>query len=108
MFELADIHVERGTAQMTALQRIGESVFVDDLASRDVDEYAALLHRGETIVVEQARGFRCPLTADHDDIAARKEPVEIFGTADLGETGRQHLVRPLMAARADHTHAKRR
>jgi hypothetical protein len=39
---------------MIALQRVEKGILVDDLATGDVDQHAALLHRGKTGVVEQA------------------------------------------------------
>jgi MFS family permease len=74
--EFADIDIERHAAQVIALQRVEKGILVDDLATGDVDQHAALLHRGKTGLVEQAHRLRRPLAADHDKIAVRQQPVE--------------------------------
>jgi hypothetical protein len=71
MLELADIDIEHGAAQVVAGQRVSQRVLIDDLAPSDVDEDAVRLHRGETVLVEQAVRFRRPLATDGDDIAVR-------------------------------------
>src|SRR6516165_182930 len=53
VLEFTDIDIERRTAQMIALERVGEGLLVDDLAPGDVDEYAPRLHRGKAALVEQ-------------------------------------------------------
>src|SRR5712691_582904 len=47
-------HVERGTANLLALDRSDQGVFDDHLTARDVDEQRARLHVGKRRVVEQA------------------------------------------------------
>src|SRR5262249_57715381 len=37
MLELADIDIERGAAQMAAVERLAEGVFLDYFAPRDID-----------------------------------------------------------------------
>src|SRR6202040_4126893 len=70
--EFADIDIERRAAQVIALQRVEKGILVDDLATGDVDQHAAVLHRGKTGMVEQAHRLRRPLAADHDKIAVRQ------------------------------------
>src|SRR5439155_20866834 len=108
MLELADIDIERDAAQPTLIERLGERVLIDDLAARDIDQDAALLHQREAVLVEEARRLRRPLTADRDDIGIRQKAVEIGGAAQFAEALRQWLARlRRVAAGADDPHAER-
>src|SRR3974377_1984532 len=71
---------------MIALERFGEGLLVDDLTPGDVDEHAPCLHRCKTFLVEETGRLRCPLAADHHEIALRQEPIEIPGAAKLAES----------------------
>src|SRR5262249_36216750 len=71
---------------MIALKRRGEGLLVDDLTSGDVDEHAPRLHRSKAVLVEETGRLRCPLAADHHEIALRQEPIEIPGAAKLAES----------------------
>jgi hypothetical protein len=82
----AEINIERCAAQMIALERVGEGLLVDDLTPGDVDEHAPRLYRCKTVLVEETGRFRCPLAADHHEIAFRREPIKIPGTAKLAKT----------------------
>src|ERR1700730_14991584 len=106
--EFADIDIERRSAQKMALQRVEKGVLVDDLTSGDVDEHAARLHRGKTGSVEQARRLWRPLTADHDEIALRQQPVECLRPADLAKALRLRRARLRLTAGANDPHAERR
>ena len=66
---------ERHAAQVIALQRVEKGILVDDLATGDVDQHGALLHRDKTGLVEQAHHLRRPLAADHDKIAVDRKSV---------------------------------
>src|ERR1700674_3987063 len=91
---------------MIALERVGEGLLVDDLAPGDVDEHAPRLHRGKAVLVEEAGCLRCPLAADHDEIAVRQEPIEILGAAKLAESCWQGLDWGRVAAGAEDPHAE--
>src|SRR5215469_14117179 len=91
---------------MIALKRVREGLLVDDLASGDVDEHAPRLHRSKAMLVEETGRLRCPLAADHHEIALRQEPVEIRGAAKLVESRWQGPVRVRLAAGADDPHAE--
>src|ERR1700686_3422806 len=71
---------------MIALERVGEGLLVDDLTPGDVDEHAPRLHRCKAVLVEETGRLRCPLAADHHEIALRQEPIEIPGAAELAES----------------------
>ena len=86
VLEFADINIERCAAQMIALERVGKRLLVDDLTPGNVDEHASRLHRCKAILVEETGGLRCPLAADHHEIALRQEPIEISGAAKLAES----------------------
>src|SRR5580700_7029303 len=90
---------------MIALERVGEGLLVDDLTPGDVDEHAPRLHRSKAVLVEQTGGLRCPLAADHHEIALRQEPIEILRPTKLAESRRQSPLRA--TAGADHPHAQR-
>src|SRR5262245_38001470 len=106
VLELADIDIERCAAQMIALERVGEGLLVDDLTPGDVDEHAPRLHRCKAVLVEETGRLRCPLAADHHEIALRQEPIEIPGAAKLAESRWQGLVWVRVAAGADDPHAE--
>ena len=106
MFELADIDVEHGAAQVVAGQRVSQGVLVDDLAPSNVDEDAVWLHRGKTVFVEQAVRFRRPLATDGNDIAVRQETIKVVGAGDFGEPRGQGLIRDRVAAGANDPHAE--
>src|ERR1051326_7452701 len=93
MLELADIDIERGAAQMAAVERIGERDLVDDLAARYVDEDAALFHQRKALLVEEARCLRRPLAAHDDEVALRQHAVEFRGAPQFAEARRQWLPR---------------
>jgi hypothetical protein len=75
--EFADIDVQGRTSQVIALERNGESTFVHDFATSDIDEHAPRPHRGKAVFVEETGCLRRPLAADHHEIAFWQEPVEI-------------------------------
>src|ERR1700724_3381422 len=50
--------------------------------------------------------LRCPLAADHHEIALRQEPIEIPGAAELAESRWQGPVWVRVAAGADDPHAE--
>src|SRR6516164_1146768 len=106
VLEFADINIERCAAQMIALERVGKRLLVDDLTPGNVDEHASRLHRCKAILVEETGGLRCPLAADHHEIALRQEPIEILRSAKLAEPRWQGPVRLRMAAGADDPHAE--
>src|SRR3984893_18940237 len=86
---------------MIALERIGQCLFVDDLAPGDVDEHRPRLHRRKAVLVEETGRLRRPLTADHHEIAIRQEPIEIPGAAKLAESRWQGPAWVQVAAGAD-------
>ena len=90
--ELAYVHVERGTAQVTALQRVGERFLVNDLSTRNVDQNATCLHGCKALLVKQTRCLPRPLAADHHGIALWQEAIEGFGTAELAKSRRQRRI----------------
>ncbi len=69
VLELADIDVEGGAAQVVAGQRVGQGLFIDDLAAGDIDQHGPRLHGGKALRVEQAGRLGRPLAADGDEIA---------------------------------------
>src|SRR5262245_57133099 len=79
MLELTNIDVEGSAAQMFAGERVRERLFVDDLATRDVDQHAPGLHGSEASGIEQAVRLRGPLASDHHELAFREIGVEISG-----------------------------
>src|SRR5260370_40023518 len=85
---------------MIALKRVGEGLLVDDLTPGDVDEHAPRLHRSKAVLVEEMGRLRCPLAADHHEIALRQEPIEIPGAAKLAESRWQGPVWVRVAAGA--------
>src|ERR1700730_12933032 len=87
---------------MIALERVGEGFLVDDLTPGDVDEHAPHLHRCKAVLVEETGRLRCPLAADHHEIALRQEPIEIPGAAELAESRWQGPVWVRVAAGGDH------
>src|SRR6516162_4247267 len=91
---------------MIALERVGEGLLVNDLTPGDVDEHAPRLHRSKAVLVEETGRLRCPLAADHHEIALRQEPIEIPGAAKLAESRWQGPVWVRMAAGADDPHAE--
>src|SRR5258706_2643118 len=91
---------------MIALERVGEGLLVDDLTPGDVDEHAPRLHRSKAVLVEETGRLRCPLAADHHEIALRQEPIEIPGAAKLAESRWQGPVRVRVAAGADDPHVE--
>src|SRR6266850_7374675 len=91
---------------MTAFERVGKVVLVDDLAAGDVDENAPRLHRGKAVFVEETMGFRRPLAADHHEIAVWQVTLEISRAADLTEPRRRRLARLRAAPGADNPHAE--
>src|SRR5215471_16399505 len=101
MLEFADINIKRCAAQMIALERVGEGLLVDDLTPRDVDEHAPRLHRCKAVLVEETGRLRCPLAADHHEIALGQEPIEIPGAGKRAESRWQGPVWVRVAAGAD-------
>src|SRR5215470_5989092 len=91
---------------MIALKRVCEGLLVDDLTPGDVDEHAPRLHRSKAVLVEETGRLRCPLAADHHEIALRQEPIEIAGAAKLAERWWQGPLWMRMAASADDPHAE--
>src|SRR5579871_1557572 len=91
---------------MIALERVGEGLLVDDFAPGDVDEHGPRLHRCKAVLVEQTGRLRCPLAADHHEIALRQEPIEIPGAAKLAESRWEGPVWVRLAAGADDPHAE--
>src|SRR5215831_16082509 len=71
---------------MIALKRVGEGLLVDNLTPSDVDDHAPRLHRSKAVLVEKTGRLRCPLAADHHEIALRQEPIEIPSAAKLAES----------------------
>src|SRR6516162_8444932 len=106
MLEFADINIERCAAQMIALERVGKSLLVDDLTPGNVDEHAPRLHRCKAILVEEPGSLRCPLAADHHEIALRQEPIEILRPTKLAESRWQGPAWVRVAAGADDPHAE--
>src|SRR5689334_22019952 len=86
VLEFADIDVERRASQMVALQRVGQRLLVDNLTPGHIDEYAARLHLRKAVLVEKTRRLRCPLAADHHEVALPQEPVEILRPAELAKS----------------------
>src|SRR5215469_1440076 len=91
---------------MIALKRVGKGLLVDDLTSGDVDEHAPRLHRSKAVLVEETGRLRCPLAANHHEIALWQEPIEIPGAAKLAESRWQGPVWVRVAAGADDPHAE--
>jgi hypothetical protein len=91
---------------MIALERVGEGLFVDDLAPSHVDEHAPRLHCGKAALIEETGRFPCPLAADNHEIAVRQEPIEITGAAKLAESQWQRLDWGRVAAGAEDPHAE--
>src|SRR3974377_2321176 len=91
---------------MIALERFGEGLLVDDLTPGDVDEHAPCLHRCKTFLVEETGRLRCPLAADHHEIALRQEPIEISGAAQLAESRWQGPVPGRAGAGGGRPHAE--
>src|SRR5262249_22743882 len=91
---------------MIALERVGEGLLVNDLTPGDVDEHAPRLHRSKAVLVEETGRLRCPLAADHHEIALRQEPIEISGAAKLAESRWRGPVWVRVAAGADDPHAE--
>src|SRR5262249_39077249 len=91
---------------MIALERVGKRLLVDDLTPGDVDEHGPRPHRCEAVLVEETGRLRCPLTADHHEIALRQEPIEILRPAKLAESRWQRPVRVRLAAGAHDPHAE--
>src|SRR5262249_23594886 len=71
-----------------------------------VDDTAPRRHRSKAVLVEETGRLRCPLTADHHEIALRQEPIEIPGAAKLAESRWQEPVWVRVAAGADDPHAE--
>src|SRR6516225_7237317 len=91
---------------MTLFERVAECVLLDDFAARDIDEHTARLHQAKAVAVEETVRLRCPLAADHDEIARRQVAVEILGPAELAEPVQQTVARFGTAAGADDPHAE--
>ena len=51
--EFANIDIERGAAQVIAVQRIEKGILVDDLATGNVDQHAALHYRQQAACVRR-------------------------------------------------------
>ena len=60
--------IERGAAQLAALQGVGQRRFVHDGAPCRVDEERALLHAGERLIREKPIRLRVQGAMDGDDI----------------------------------------
>src|SRR5450759_5187301 len=86
---------------MIALERVGEGFLVDDRTPGDGDAHAAHLQRCKAVLVEETGRLRCPLAADHHEIALRQEPIEIPGAAELAESRWQGPVWVRVAADAE-------
>src|SRR6202030_1834223 len=102
-----DIDVECGTAQMTAFERVGEVVLVDNLAAGDIDEHTPRLHCSKPVFVEETMGLRRPLAADRNEIAVRQIAIESSRAADLTESCRHGLARLGATPRAENAHDAR-
>ena len=89
MLEFADIDIERNSAQVIALERIGKSFLVNDRAARYIDEHTSGLHCGKTVVIEQTGRLGRPLAANDDEIALRQKSIEVVSAAELTEPRRQ-------------------
>src|SRR5215470_8801709 len=105
MLEFADIDIEPDAAQVTAFERVYECLLVDNLAARDIDEHAAVLHRGKTVLIEQTGRLGRPLAADDDEIALRQKSIEVVSAAELTEPRRQ-FTRLGVKAGAENAHAE--
>src|SRR3954470_4099909 len=92
---------------MIALERVGEGFLVDDLTAGHVNEHAPHLHSCKVVLVEETSRLRCPLAADHHEIALRQEPIEIPAAPELAEPRWQRLVWLEVAAGPDDPHAER-
>src|SRR6516165_1352792 len=91
---------------MTLFERVAECVLLDDFAARDIDEHTARLHQAKAAVVEETVRLRCPLAADHDEIAGRQVAVEILGPTEFAEPRWQRLAGFRVATRSDDPHAE--
>ena len=96
-------HVERGTAQMSALDRLGQGVLVDDAAPRRVHQASALLHQPELVLAQQSLGLGGSRQMDRHEVGLDQERLERRHRIDA------HLLRTLGAdvgIERDHPHAE--
>src|ERR1700736_1327057 len=91
---------------MTAFERVGEVVLVDDLAAGDIDEHTPRLHCSKPVFVEETMGLGRPLAADHDEIAVRQIAMESSRATNLTEPCRHGLARLRATPGADDAHAE--
>jgi hypothetical protein len=107
VLELPAIHIQHRAAQVAPVERIRQSVLIEDLPAGDIDHHAARLHPGKPAGIEQTVGLRRPLAADRHHVAVRQVFVELRRAAKCCETLRLPPVRRSRAAGADDPHAQR-
>src|SRR5688500_15607135 len=83
-------YVERRATKPAGNQRFHESLLVDDLAARGVDQQRALLHTHYRLLVDQRLGVRCKWAMQADDIRVAQHFVDI---PYLRYAPWQHLIR---------------
>ena len=72
--------VERGCAQLPALERRDERRLVDEPAPRGVHQHAARPHRRELRRADHVLGVGRERRVEHDDVRPRQQVVEALGT----------------------------
>jgi hypothetical protein len=98
VLEFIDIDIESRTAQIIALERVGDGLLVDDLAR-------ATLVSTLPAFIAAKRPLSKRRVVSHYEIAVRQESIEITGAAKLAESRWQLPDRVRVAAGAEDPHA---
>ncbi|SRR5260370_6354501 len=95
-----DEHVERGSCYLAGFQRVGKRSFIDDSATRTVDDPHSLLHLRERSCADDAPGVVSQRSVDGDEVGVREKLVkadQLNADATCGISGQNWIV-------ADHFH----
>ena len=96
-------HVESGAGDVSGFDRVGKRRFVDQLATRRVDDSHPLLASRETLGVDHMMGFGERRHVEGDEIGAAEEVVELDQRGSGGFGGARGDERVV----GDDFHAKR-
>src|SRR5271166_3681008 len=78
-------HIEAGTPEVAALERVANRVVVDKCAARAIDEHRPGRHHGELLRADHAVGFGCGPSMQGNNARASKQFVESDALHEITE-----------------------
>ena len=82
-------HIDTGSVEHSAVQRIGQGLFIDHGATRSIDKYSSRLHQRQALSIDELAGIGSEWTVQAHHIGGGKQLVKRL----LGNTLGQRILR---------------